>query len=121
MNSLPWHLYLMASIYFLAGLNHFRNPKLYLRIIPKFLPNPSLLNYLSGIAEVILGVSLCIPLLTHYAAIGVILLLIAVFPANVYMLINRKASLGLPKWILLLRIPLQFVLIYWAYYYTTFI
>jgi uncharacterized membrane protein len=37
---LPWHLYLMALIYIVAGLNHFRNPRLYLKIIPPYLPNP---------------------------------------------------------------------------------
>lgn len=121
MTPLPWHLYLMASLYFLAGLNHFRNPKIYLKIIPNFLPNPKLLNNISGGAEILLATALCIPFLTHYAAIGIILLLVAVFPANANMLLNKKASLGLPKWLLLLRIPLQFLLIYWAFIYTNFI
>ncbi len=110
----------MAGLYFLAGLNHFRNPKMYLKIIPNFFPNPSLLNKISGLTEILLAIALCIPLLTHYAAIGIILLLIAVFPANLNMLLNKKASFGLPKWLLLLRIPLQFILIYWAYTYTHF-
>lgn len=120
MTLLPWHLYFMASLYFIAGLNHFRNPKMYIKIIPDFFPNPQLLNKISGGAEIVLAIVLCIPFLTHYAAIGIILLLIAVFPANVNMLINKKASYGLPKWLLLLRIPLQFILIYWAYSYTNF-
>lgn len=110
----------MAGLYFLAGLNHFRNPKMYIKIIPDFFPNPSLLNKISGFAEILLSVALCVPLLTHYAAIGIILLLIAVFPANLNMLLNKKASFGLPKWLLLLRIPLQFILIFWAYSYTKF-
>ena len=49
--TLPWHQYVMGIIYFLAGLNHFRQPRLYLKIIPDYLPNPSLLNKLSGIAD----------------------------------------------------------------------
>lgn len=121
MTTLPWHLYLMAGIYFLAGLNHFRNPKIYIKIIPKFFGNAALLNKISGTAEISLAIALCVPLLSHYAALGIIFLLIAVFPANIYMLINKKASLGLPKWLLLLRIPLQFILILWAYSYTNFI
>ena len=121
MTLVPWHLYLMASLYLFAGLNHFRKPKMYIKIIPKFFPNPGLLNIVSGMAEMSLAIALCIPFLTHYAAIGIILLLIAVFPANIYMLLNKKASFGLPKWLLLLRIPIQFILIYWAYYYTDFI
>ena len=116
----PWHLYLMASLYFLAGLNHFRNPKMYLKIIPAFIPNPKLLNNISGASEVILANALCIPILSSYAAIGIIVLLLAIFPANIYMILNKKASFGLPKWLLMLRIPLQFILIYWAYIYINF-
>lgn len=115
---LPWHLYCMAVIYFIAGCNHFRNPKLYIKIIPEYFPNRKLLNILSGLIEIILAVLLCIPQFTNYAAWGIILLLIAVFPANLYMYQNKKASLGLPKWVLLLRLPLQLLLIFWAYQYT---
>jgi uncharacterized membrane protein len=115
---LPWHLYIMALLYLIAGLNHFRNPKLYIRIIPPFFKNPKRINQLSGIAEIILAIALCIPALTHYAAWGIILILLAVFPANIHMFLDKKASLGLPKWILFLRLPLQFLLIFWAYHYT---
>ncbi|UFH46428.1 DoxX family protein [Flavobacterium galactosidilyticum] len=116
--NLPWHLYVMAFIYFVAGINHFRNPRLYIKIIPPSFPNPKLLNIISGLAEILLGIGLCIPIISNYAAWGVIALLIAVFPANIYMFTNQKASMGLPKWVLLLRIPLQLLLIFWAYQYT---
>lgn len=119
--ALPWHLYLMASLYILAGLNHFRKPQFYIRIIPSYFPNPKLLNILSGGAEIILGVLLCIPSFTAYAAVGVIALLIAIFPANLFMYMDDKASMGLPKWMLLLRLPIQIVLIIWAYEYSFFI
>jgi len=108
----------MAFVYFIAGLNHFRNPRLYLKIIPPYFPNPKLLNYVSGLAEIILGIVLCIPFITNYAAWGVIALLIAIFPTHLYMYFNKKARMGLPKWILLLRMPLQLMLIFWAYQYT---
>lgn len=121
MITLPWHLYLMAGIYFLAGLNHFRNPKLYIKIIPSYFPNPSLLNKISGLAEIILAIALCFTATTKYAALGVILLLIAIFPTHIFMLLNKEASMGLPKWALLLRIPLQILLIFWAYQYIHFI
>jgi uncharacterized membrane protein len=115
---LPWHLYLMALLYISAGCNHFRNPRLYLKIIPPNLPNPKLLNNISGIAEIILGIGLLFPLTSKGSAWGIIALLIAVFPANIYMLLNEKASLGLSKTIRILRLPLQLVFIYWAYLYT---
>lgn len=116
--SLPWHLYLMALLYLLAGVNHFRNPRLYEKIIPPYFKNKKLINQLSGLAEIVLAITLCIPMLTPYAAWGVILLLLAVFPANIHMFLDKKASLGLPQWVLFLRLPLQFVLIFWAYEYT---
>jgi len=115
---LPWHLYLMALIYFLAGLNHFRVPRLYARIIPPALPAPKVLNIISGLAEIALAIALCIPKVSSYAAWGIIALLVAIFPANVYMYTNPKAGMGLPKWILLMRLPLQLALIGWAYLYT---
>ncbi|HEX9150659.1 MAG TPA: DoxX family protein [Flavobacterium sp.] len=116
---LPWHLYTMAFIYVLAGLNHFRNPRLYLKIIPPYFPNPKLLNSISGCAEILLGITLCIPATSKLAAWGIIALLVAVFPTHLYMYANDRAAMGLPKWILLLRIPLQLGLIYWAYQYTS--
>lgn len=117
----PWHLYVMALLYVLAGINHFRKPRLYARMIPEFFPNPKLLNIISGAAEIILGVLLCIPAASSYAAIGIIALLIAIFPANFFMYMNEKAALGIPKWALLLRLPFQIVLIIWAYQYSNFI
>ena len=116
--TLPWHLYLMAFIYLIAGLNHFRNPKLYLKIIPPYFPNPKAINTISGLAEVILAILLCIPLLSGCAACGIIALLIAVFPTHLYMFYDKKAGMNLPKWVLFLRMPLQLMLIFWAYQYT---
>ena len=116
--TLPWHLYVVAAIYILAGLNHFRVPRLYQRIIPPALPSPKTLNIISGIAELLLGIALCIPAVSPWAAWGIIALLIAVFPANVFMYTNERAALGMPKWVLLLRLPLHLVLIAWAYLYT---
>jgi uncharacterized membrane protein len=114
----PWHLYLMAFIYILAGINHFRSPRMYQKIIPPFFPNPKLVNTLSGIAEIILGMALVIPVLSTYAAWGIIALLIAVFPTHIYMYQVEKARMGLPPWFLLLRMPLQLGLIFWAYQYS---
>ncbi|MCV9931201.1 DoxX family protein [Flavobacterium sp. LS1R47] len=115
---LPWHIYLMASLYIIAGINHFRNPRIYLKIIPPYFTNPKLLNVLSGITEITLGLLLLIPATSHFAAWGIIALLVAVFPTHMYMYQNKKASFGLPRWILLSRMPFQLVLIFWAYQYT---
>ena len=115
---LPYSLYFMAFLYILAGINHFRVPRLYIKMIPPILPAPKTINIISGATEIILGVLLCVPQLSSLAAWGIIIMLIAVFPANVYMYINEKASLGLPKWVRLIRLPIQLMLMYWAYLYT---
>ena len=116
--ALPWHLYVMAIIYILAGINHFRVPRLYVKMIPSALPAPKSLNMISGTAETLLGILLCIPAVSAFSAWGIIALLITIFPANVYMFTNEKAAMGLPKWVRLIRLPLQLVLIWWAYIYT---
>lgn len=116
--ALPWHLYLMALLYILAGINHLRVPRIYMKMIPPSLPSPKSLNIISGAAEIILGILLCIPAVSAFAAWGIIALLIAIFPANLYMYTNEKAALGLPKWVRLIRLPIQLVLIYWAFLYT---
>lgn len=115
--NLPWHQYLMGFIYIVAGINHFRNPRLYLKIIPPYFSNPKLVNQLSGLAEIVLGIGICFYKTSSWSAIGIIILLIAVFPANLYMYQNENARLGLPKWATLIRLPLQLFLIYWAYLY----
>jgi uncharacterized membrane protein len=114
----PWHLYLMAFLYLLMGLNHFRVPRMYVKMIPPSLPMAKILNIISGLAEVVLAVLLCIPGTSLFAAWGIIILLIAIFPANIYMYTNDNVAMGLPKWIRLIRLPLQLALIYWSYLYT---
>ncbi|TDY14289.1 DoxX family protein [Meridianimaribacter flavus] len=113
----PWHLYLMAAIYVFAGFMHFIKPKMYMRIMPRYLPNHKLLVLLSGIAEIALGIALCIPVLKTTAVYGTIAMLVVFLLVHFYMLSGEKASAGIPKWILILRIPLQFVLMYWAWSY----
>ena len=113
----PWHLYLMAAIYIFAGVMHFINPKPYLRIMPRYLPNHKLLVNLSGIAEIMLGIGLCFPLTKNSAIWGIIAMLIVFLLVHFYMLSSKKAGAGIPQWLLILRIPLQFGLMYWAYSY----
>lgn len=113
----PWHLYVMAALYMVAGINHFIKPKFYTRIMPYYIPKHTLLVYLSGTAEVILGISVCIPAVKNIAIIFIIIMLLMFLLVHFYMLTDKKASAGLPKWALISRIPLQFLLMYWAYSY----
>jgi uncharacterized membrane protein len=113
-------LWVMALFYLVAGLNHFRDPGFYMQIMPPWIPWHAAMVWLSGVAEVVLGVGLLIPRLRRAAAWGVIALLIAVFPANLHMALNDVAVNGehLPAWALWLRLPLQAVLIAWAWVHT---
>lgn len=116
-------LYLQAVFYAFAGFNHLLNPDFYVAIIPPKLPSPEWLNVLSGLAEIVLGVALLAPRLRVYAAWGIIALLIAVFPANVYIVqVNMDVFTGelgagsvVANWI---RLPFQLVFIAWAWWYT---
>lgn len=113
----PWHLYLMATLYIFAGLMHFIKPKTYLRIMPRYLPYPRFLVFLSGFIEIMLGIGLCFPSTKNMAISGIIGMLVIFLVVHYYMLSSKKAGAGIPFWLLLLRIPLQFVLIYWAFWY----
>lgn len=107
----------MAGFYTAAGVNHFINPGIYKRIIPPVFNFREQINYISGMAEIVLGLML----LSEYkaeAAWGIIILLILIFPANVYHLQQKGAGMHIPLWVLWLRLPLQAVLILWAYQYT---
>ena len=114
---LPWHHYLLGALFVIAGANHFRKPKLYERVMPPYIPQHSTMVMLSGIAEMILGFMILNPDSQNMAAWGLIILLILFLPIHIYMLQNEKASMKLPKWLLILRIPLQFGLMYWVYQY----
>jgi len=114
----PWHQYLLGLLFILGGVNHFRKPKLYERIMPSYIPAQSSLVLASGIVEMILGFMLITKDSQSIGAWGIILLLIVFIPVHFFMLQNKKASLKLPKWILIIRIPLQFALMYWAFLYT---
>ena len=118
--SIPWHLYLMAFIYILAGFFHFLKPKVYLRIMPRYLPAHKTLVYLSGAVEIVLGIGLCFYATKNWAIYGIILMLAVLLLVHFYMLSSRKAGAGIPVWALVLRIPLQFILMWWAYYYLQF-
>lgn len=109
-------LYAMAIFYLTMGVMHFVKPRLFISIIPPFIPVPKLVNKLVGSIEVGLGIGLLFEASRTEAAYGIILLLIAVFPANLYM--YQRKHLGIPKWLLLIRLPIQLVLIGWAYMYT---
>ncbi len=111
-----YSMYFMAVLYIAAGINHFVNPRIYLKMMPPYLPWHQLLNYIAGAMEIILGLCLLFDATQSLAAWGIIILLILIFPANLYM--YQRGMRGMPQWLLLLRLPLQLLLIVWAWWYT---
>ncbi len=108
----------MAILYIAAGINHFIYPAFYEAIMPGWLPAHRLLIFISGVAEVLLGSLLFFAPTRRLAAWGIIALLIAIFPANLHMAYLYYTNANPHLWMALLRLPLQFVLIWWAYQYT---
>jgi uncharacterized membrane protein len=109
--------YLFAAIFIFLGFNHFRDPDFYLRIMPPYLPWPSALHLIAGFFESALGVMLLIPRVQKLAAWGLIALLLAVYPANIHMAVHHELY-QLPMIFHWIRLPLQFVLIAWAWWFT---
>jgi len=105
---------LMGILFILAGINHFRRPRMYRAIMPPYLPWHNPLVALSGIAEVGLGALALLPRWRRPAGWGLIALLIAVFPANLHMALYSDHYPRIPAWLLWCRLPLQAVLIAWV-------
>lgn len=95
---------------------HFVIPDAYVRIVPPALPAPRLLVELSGIAEILGGLGLLLPFTRRAAAWGLVVLLVAVFPANIYMAVSHVPAAGIlgQSWLQWLRLPLQVPLILWT-------
>lgn len=108
----------MAALYFVAGVNHFIHPRTYMRIMPPWLPFPKELVFVSGVMEIVCALLLLPSFSRSIAAWGIILLLIAVFPANIQMSVNYYKAGNPYLWLTLLRLPLQVLLIWWAYKFT---
>ncbi len=106
----------MAILYFLAGLNHFRDPQFYLDIMPSFFPIKEILNFVSGGMEVVLAIGLFSVSTRKISAYLIILLLISFFVVHIAHLFQTPDIYNeLGKAAPYLRIVFQFVFICWAY------
>ena len=103
----------VALLFTAAGILHFVVPGTYARIVPPYMPWPWMLVYISGAAEIAGGLGMIPSFTRRAAAWGLIVLLIAVFPANLYM--AQEHLMG-PAWVLWARLPLQAVLIWWVWW-----
>jgi uncharacterized membrane protein len=111
---------ILAVSFIVAGCVHLVSPLVYLKIVPPYLPAHLPIVYISGAAEILGGLGLLIASTRQAAAWGLIALLIAILPANIYMATAHLYAPGImgQSWAQWLRIPLQIPLIYWAWLYT---
>jgi uncharacterized membrane protein len=114
---MPASLLVTALAFVVAGALHFVIPRVYTGIMPAYLPSPLILVYVSGVFEVLGGIGLLSPATRAMAAIGLILLLLAVFPANVEMLRLAQARHASAVFVAAcwFRLPLQALLIWWVW------
>lgn len=106
---------LLALFFVFAGAMHFVRENFYLMMMPPYIPFPLLMIHLSGIAEIVLGL-LVLPARTRrFAGFGLIALLIAVFPANIYAAQNPEVLPGIPPALLWTRLPFQLLFIAWVW------
>ena len=110
--------YVLGAFFVVAGLNHFRNPAFYVAIMPPYMPFHLALVYVSGLFEAALGLMLLVPQTKRLAAWGLMLLLVAIFPANVHMAWHPELYPRISAGLLWARLPLQGALLAWAYWYT---
>ena len=109
---------IMTLFYIMAGTNHFINPDWYVRIVPPILPFKTAIVYISGILEIILGTLLIFPKRRFIASWGLILLLVAVYPANIYVALTNGEVMDTTPLIAWGRLPFQFVFIGLAYWHS---
>lgn len=107
--------WLAAFFFIYAGMNHFFHQEFYERLVPPGFPSPRILVSASGIAEIAGGLGLLIRPLRVVAGWGLIALLIAVFPANIYMALHPE-RFGIAPWMLWARLPVQAVLMLWVWW-----
>lgn len=118
--------YVMSALYVSAGAMHFVAPKAYARVVPPGFPRPRALVFLSGIAEIALGIGVAFRRTQRVSAWGLVALLVAVFPVNVHMATGDTAAemvpdrfAGVARLAARARLPLQGVLVLWAWWYTS--
>jgi uncharacterized membrane protein len=108
-------LFLLSVFFTYAGFHHLFVPDFYVSIMPPWIPAHLALVYISGVFEIMGGIGVLIPRFRSLAGLGLVALLVAVYPANLYMAFNPQLFPDIPLVALYVRLALQFVAFYWAY------
>ena len=112
-------LIIISSIFYvIVGIKHFIDPNFFLAIVPPYLPYHLELVYISGLFEILFGVMILFPKYRYWGSVGLIILLIAVFPANIYLFqsVEAQRAIGATQEIATWRLPVQGIFILVAYW-----
>ena len=112
-------LFSFSFIFIYVGIDHFINPDFYLSIMPPAFPLHLEAVLISGFFEILGGVGILISRIRKFAAWGLAALIVAVYPANIYMALSPESFPDYPLYLLYFRLVLQFFIFYWAYLLTT--
>ena len=107
--------HLLGLVFVAAGANHFRVPGVYESIMPPELPAHTELVLASGAAEIVGGLAVLHPRTARAGGLWLIATLVAVFPANLHMALRAERYAAIPEALLWARLPLQVLLIWWAW------
>ena len=108
----------MSLFYILVGLSHFKNPEIYVKIVPPILPYKLELVYISGLFEILFGTLSIFKKTRFLGSWGLVLLLLAVYPANIYLAITNGNAMDTSKLIAWGRLPFQLIFISLAYWHS---
>lgn len=103
-----------GAFFLFAGVMHFLKPKFFYPFIPNFFPK-KLSNLGAGLVEILVGIGIFIPNYTSYSALGILLLLFIFLPIHIWDVFREKPAIGSKK-LALIRVPVQFILMYGAYF-----
>jgi uncharacterized membrane protein len=106
--------FIFGAIMIFAGVNHFIKPEMYFPFIPDFLPT-QFINYLAGIVEIVCGVGVFIPPFRSWATLGILIMMLIFLPLHIWDVFKEKPAIGKHE-AALIRLPIQFVLIAWAWF-----
>ena len=113
-------LIVMGVFYISIGISHFTSPIWYVQIVPPYLPYKLELVYISGLFEILFGGMLFFKKTRFLAGSGLILLLIAVYPANIYLAQTNGAAMNTTPLIAWGRLPVQFIFVGLAYWHSKY-
>ena len=117
LNDQAWHYYAMVVFYAVAGISHFTHASFFRKAIPPFFALPNFIVASSGVAELLLAAGLLFDSTQIWALTGVLIMLVLYLYIHIEMVRYPDRLTFIPYWVLILRLPLQFVLMYWAYSY----